>query len=509
MRIFGKDSKPLPPSSESTPAPSRDSTTNWFEGLEVVPVGHGIEAVPVHPGVEVVPSEHLPSTPLLQLRLGEAGKEVIHQEVLEPEPDTRRRRLKWWILAVTVLIVLIAVGVVLGIVLSRKHPSSKANSQSPTASTVTQAATPTHSSNKSASASSTATITPTPTIFSHDGAFNGSGFTVLDLGDSDVGIDLFYQHYTGEIRNLILQNNASAGQDAEIVVPSNARNGTSLTAISYNKNNTLTWHVFYIDTNNIVQEATRNSSSKIYITGPVGKLKAVAAEGPSVGLMVCYNDDYYGTSPSSSSSSSSSISGAGLRLFYGSSATTIQELEWGYGTTDWKEGNTFHNANGQGGVACAGVGSGITYLYAATPTTDIDGGNQIQMWWKDFNVNATANTTSHPTGIWNAGPATSYALRPNTSLSNSNFVYFQDASGYIVGLKSNAQAESSSWGDNFFVGDNLKALPGTQITSTTSYPSGDTPSTLHVFFQLNGDDVHEYNRPTAGGSWSWSVLQGV
>lgn len=90
----------------------------------------------------------------------------------------------------------------------------------------------------SPSASSSASL-PTATSsedrdFSETGAFNGTG---VNLADALIGNDisrLYFQHYTGEIRETFVQSNSwVGGSDQNVVVGDNIRNATPIAAVSY------------------------------------------------------------------------------------------------------------------------------------------------------------------------------------------------------------------------------------------------------------------------------------
>lgn len=93
-------------------------------------------------------------------------------------------------------------------------------------------------------------------------------------------------------------------------------------------------------------------------------------------------------------------------------------------------------------------------------------------------------------------------MRAKSAISNSNHVYVQDPSDRIVGVEFTAASENSTWNNLFYVGEGVEALPGTRIASTTFFPTPDSLSELHVFFQTNGGDIMEYLRGEKGGQWS-------
>ena len=157
-------------------------------------------------------------------------------------------------------------------------------------------------------------------------------------------------------------------------------------------------HLVYIDSANILQEVIKSNTSDSWVNGPLGLLNLLASRSSSVDLAVCYNDLFYGRSVGTS---------GGIRLFYGASGTTVQEYAWAVGATSWTAGFTFRDVNGNGGLTCAGAGSGTSYLYLLNTQ------NQVELWWKDFNT-AAVNSTNHPIDVWTRGM---YCIMPPVATS--------------------------------------------------------------------------------------------
>ena len=82
-----------------------------------------------------------------------------------------------------------------------------------------------------------------PAYYSTTGAFNGSGFTLISESS---GIHLYFQHWTGEIRHMQRSSDGVSwyGGSASDIVAVDAKNGTTLTAVSYAANGTNSWHLF-------------------------------------------------------------------------------------------------------------------------------------------------------------------------------------------------------------------------------------------------------------------------
>ncbi|KAI9714594.1 MAG: hypothetical protein M1812_006399 [Candelaria pacifica] len=444
----------------------------------------GMEAVPVGDGLEVAPAEWYQHSASLQVDSGTEDKQIPSDVppdkstgIIKPASVCGLPSKRFWIilgLAVTLAIGSV-LGSTLGTVLSRKagaKPLSGGSHESAPLTTSTQ---------------NPANQAPSP--FSTTGAFNGSGIALLDLGSDAVNLFAYYQHHTGQLRSSALVNNKwSGGGSADIVEISDVKNGTPIGAVSYTTAGILTWHVFYVDSSNVLQETINSNHSNVWTKGPVGKANHEVFNSPTVGLTACWNGDYYGAKDG--------ISGGGVRLFYGVNDTAVQELSWAYGDDQWGIGQTITGARGDSGLICAGVGSGTSYLYLQN--TDDD----LELWWKDFNVTG-AQTPGHPSGMWNKGPAASTAIRPHSPISYSNYVYFQDQKNVVIGIAPVPKAESSTWGSSFKVDT---ATPETQIASTTFFPNNEHGSELHVFFQTNGSDITEYIRPRDGGQFSSNAV---
>ncbi|KAI9705860.1 MAG: hypothetical protein M1836_005266 [Candelina mexicana] len=444
----------------------------------------GMEAVAVESGLEVAPVEWYQFPASLQVDPGKEDKRMPSDEpldkapsVVEPASVCGLPSKRFWTflgLAVTLAIVIV-LGSILGTIFGRKA-AAKPLSGGP------------HDSTPSSTPPPTIT-TQAPNGLTTSGAFNGTGIALLDLGSDSVNLFAYYQYHTGEIRSSSLVNNKwSAGGQADIVTTLNVKNGTPLGAVSYTSNGILTWHIFYVDQSNVLQETINSNHSNSWTTGPIGKANRKAFDSPTVGLTSCWNGDYYGAK--------NGVPGGGVRLFYGVNRTAVQELSWAYGDDQWGVGQTLTGTRGDSGLICAGVNSGTSYLYLQNSD------DELELWWKDFNTTGP-QTPGHPSGIWNKGPTASTAIRPHSPISYSNYVYFQDQKNAIIGLQPVPKAESSTWGSSFKVDT---ATPETQIASTTFFPNNQHGSELHVFFQTNGSDITEYIRPRDEGQFSSNAV---
>jgi len=91
------------------------------------------------------------------------------------------------------------------------------------------------------SAASTAIPSVKPPFHnSTSGAFKGTGTALLDLGIGAKDLFMYFQDYTGQIRSSELKGIAwLKGPTSDIVVGSNVKNGTPISAVSYTQNMTM------------------------------------------------------------------------------------------------------------------------------------------------------------------------------------------------------------------------------------------------------------------------------
>ena len=54
------------------------------------------------------------------------------------------------------------------------------------------------------------------------------------------------------------------------------------------QNDTSTWHIFYIDTGNLVRQKTFTNLTNVWEDGPINNLNLQANDKPMVGLQPCW-----------------------------------------------------------------------------------------------------------------------------------------------------------------------------------------------------------------------------
>ncbi|KAF2113105.1 hypothetical protein BDV96DRAFT_496974 [Lophiotrema nucula] len=353
--------------------------------------------------------------------------------------------------------------------------------------------------------------------YTTNGTFNGTGIALATEfwnNQERKIMTVYYQHCTGEIRwiQLTPQGQWIGGTKSEVIV-TDAKNATPISTVSYAINGTALWHLFYIDTNNIVRQKQNSNSTNIWQDGPLNALNLTAYDAPNVGLQACWYGNYYGDSDASKFPTYSgenntipfSAETHGMHLWYPTNETTFSQWGWYEGQEQWTEQHTWPNMNAHAGVGCYSWGPGTT-TYAMMVDTE----NTAEIWWKDTNSNMTS-TPQHPINEW--VNATGYAINnvhPSSSLGYTDYFYAQMRDGDIMGHAMNWSSEhtSSIEAKSFTVGNTqgaVKGLLGTHmsVTAVDDYSGG---TSLYVFYQTRGDDLSVFTRDYAGGQWTQGEL---
>jgi hypothetical protein len=223
-----------------------------------------------------------------------------------------------------------------------------------------------------------------PEYYSKKGAFNGSGIALASVNFGvDASIFVYYQHYTGEIRAMVLEADGT-WNDAGVVA-TNARNGTPISVVAFVVNDTAQWHLFFIDTDNYVTERINSNSSAFqentWKDGPLNQLNLKANDQDMVGLQACFWGDFYGDSDYSFgdgfNATNETITRTGMDLWYADTNTSFQQYSWLDGQAQWSSTDyTWDNQNGRAGVGCYTWATGSTqYVFMVDLT------NTLQVYW--------------------------------------------------------------------------------------------------------------------------------
>ncbi|KAK3700905.1 hypothetical protein LTR37_015708 [Vermiconidia calcicola] len=362
--------------------------------------------------------------------------------------------------------------------------------------------------------SGTPTSSPAPTQspdYSTSGAFNGTGIALAtqSFGQGTFGtVVVYFQHWTGQIRYMQLDSYGSwRGGDESTIVATNARNGTPIAAVAYAMNEISTWHIFYIDKDNTLQEKINGNTTNLWLDGPLGSYGFQAMDDPNVGLQGCWAGyrpgDQINAIPiqgSEDQNYTSSSQTLGISLWYGATPTRLQSVGWTFGTETWGEKERLDGFNGHAGIGCYSWGPGtVTYLMAS------DLSNTVNIWWKDLNSTGKENST-HPIETWTNSSVAIPNSFQNTSLGYTSHLYSQDSELNLVGYNVSWNAENTAFvpGDEFEIeGD--QGLAGTHM-SVTAVPSDSGGESLLVFNQIEGDSITVFTRDIEQGQWTSAVL---
>jgi hypothetical protein len=127
------------------------------------------------------------------------------------------------------------------------------------------------------------------------------------------------------------------------IITADAKNGSAIAAVAYAmvsewdftsanwlahtyQNDTSTWHLFYISTDNLVRQKIFTNVTNLWQDGPINNLNVQANDKPMVGLQACwfgnlYGDSEYTHSPQFNDPNVSTTAGSdstvGIHLFVG------------------------------------------------------------------------------------------------------------------------------------------------------------------------------------------------
>ena len=235
-----------------------------------------------------------------------------------------------------------------------------------------------------------------PAYYSKTGAFNSSGIALASVNFGiDDSIFVYFQHYTGELRSMILEANGQWTQSN--VVASDAKNGTPISIVAFVSAEVAQWHLYYINHENIVTERISNNASKyqdnIWSDGPLTQLGLKALDADTVGLQACYWGDFYGDSDynfgDGLNATNMTTTRTGINLWYADTETSFKQWSWLDGQTDWSVTDyDWNNQNGHAGVGCYSWATGATqYVFMV----DLD--NNLQVYWYAVNSQPISSTS--------------------------------------------------------------------------------------------------------------------
>lgn len=240
---------------------------------------------------------------------------------------------------------------------------------------------------------------------------------------------------------------------------------------------------------NFLAESINSNKSTGWSSGPLRSSNFAVSTSSHVGLSACVNEAWFGLPYN--------INGLGIRLYYGSSNNSIQEITWALGNTAWSTGYNFPNSNGQGGVECTVRNLSITNIWMENMN------GELQHMWYEFNT--STKTPTHPVDQWVAG-GTYGPIRPNSAISaiiynGTNFVHFQATDSTVQELETKGLAENMTFGAPIPVGTE-EGIPGTRIASVVLDTLVAGGQDVHVLFQTNSSDMVDFVRTLDGANWA-------
>ncbi|KAF2671173.1 hypothetical protein BT63DRAFT_423401 [Microthyrium microscopicum] len=372
----------------------------------------------------------------------------------ESEPNQARpigflRRFRWFFIGLLIGVILaLAVGLGVGFGINKKDTPTNSNA--------------------------TATPSPSPSNFSQGGVFNMSGFAIGSqnrVSEPDGQVNLFYQHYTGELRWLIKANDDWSGSP-QYVVATDAKNATPISTVILPLNGSYAkWHVFYIDKNNYIRERIRETSNDDKWTdGPLNDLQLIALDFPHISFASMYCA-WLGSGKDE-----------GIQLFYASDNYTIQEVDWVASTGNWNKTGSI-SANGHIGIGSYTWDSTHSLIYLMVGNHN----NELNILWKDMNSSVTA-TPTHPVKTWTNSSVVIPGLYSSSSVAWNNILMQQMSNGSVIGSNVTLDAENTRLipGSSFELP--TKPLLGSQIW-IWEFNAAIKPQELTVIDQINGSDL--------------------
>ncbi|KAL8729859.1 MAG: hypothetical protein Q9181_004855 [Wetmoreana brouardii] len=359
------------------------SDVQEIDGLEVDQTASGLQVTSNNQDAELVPAESLERIGLQTLPSVE--KELPN--ITEKEPAQRsnessdtgrsqhatsatlKSRLWRYILGGVIILITVAFAVPLGV--RTKHPERKNASSATTASSATPASSADHP--------------PTLPTQNVSGVTDGTNIAIMPYSDSEMtNVSLFYQDSQSRLRRLkkIGSSPFTSGSNSPIVAL-DARERTPMWFANY----TFSIYLFYIDSNNVLQQQTSEDGMATWHKGYLGNSHFVASTSATA-LSI--------NRASTRSGASNARMLGSPRIFYGASDNLVHELIYLSGGGGWVSTNfTFANTNGNAGHTAAWFEEHWSlYLFVVNTT------NFLKVWSLD------TNTTSpeFPYGVWSEEP---------------------------------------------------------------------------------------------------------
>ncbi|PVI05651.1 hypothetical protein DM02DRAFT_516316 [Periconia macrospinosa] len=360
--------------------------------------------------------------------------------------------------------------------------------------------------------------------YSKRGAFNGSGIAIAgeswNAGQRRI-FTLYFQHHSGDIRYMQYGTDQRwIGGNSSNTVATDAKNGTTISAVAYTLNQTGWFHIFYIGKDGNMKQMTQSNQTNKWEPGVLNAQNLKAYDSPKVGLQACWKGNFYGDSeygkimPGASTNATKDQSKSAINLWYASSENTFEQYSWINGQEKWIKLSPWQGKNGHAGVGCYSWDEWSSSTY----TMMVNQHNDLEIWWRD--TNATGKSSDeHPLNSWtNSTSAAINGVSPMAAMGYTTYFYTQMADLTINGYDIKYQSETTYIQDNvtFTLTDPagpVKGLAGTHLTATAYSEFKDKEKkevdwdSLYVFYQTAGDDITAFQRKISGGQWTNAKLQ--
>ncbi|KAK2732405.1 hypothetical protein FQN55_004129 [Onygenales sp. PD_40] len=327
--------------------------------------------------------------------------------------------------------------------------------------------------------------------------------TRLSSMDPRTGTDifLFYQYGDGSIQYMPLTS-SRAWQGSKTLPVENAMIGTPLTTTYTSVNGKVTWWVFYVDKDQVIQNIYSPADPSDWKPGNVGSKKYTVPAESSIAFTIARGRLY---------DAEELDIGGGLTLF--ASGTDGQVREYIYNDDDdsWSDGFTFAGTNGSGG-ACMWSQDTRGYLFMLGESQTLD------FWYRNYTV-----TTSGQEGerggeeevenSWQLGPSSGAAVMADTSMCGAHTSFaFQGADGMIQGsnFTTVTDMELMRWDTTYNISE-VPAFEGSALSCWFLFPPehGEERVMFEVFYQAKSGEIIQAKRywgadnNTVPGTWEY------
>ncbi|KAK2739017.1 hypothetical protein FQN57_006699 [Myotisia sp. PD_48] len=420
-----------------------------------------------------------------------------------PSPS-RRRSLIWIISVLSIIIILLAILLPVGLLIIRNNdPQAMPSTGSPFPSGM----------NPSSPASSAPTTQPgTDPKPGEDPPTSGTGpgpssptdtnspntmperildNTNLAIGDARNGdVVLYYQDRSLGL-SMIPMSRQRKWQGSKSLGVKGAKKNSPLTTVFTSSGDKVYIWLFYVDEDNIIQCVWTHNEKFEWTLGSIGNKKFKVPDSPDIA---------FDTRRGSRYDTEKRDLTHGLTLFAASDKDSlVHEYIYTDEDQEWNEGFVFENSRSIGGVASFYVFSfAFVYTHSAT-------GNKLNLWWRDYQDESPD---------WHLGPSSPTTVMPGSAVSGTlQHVTFQAPDGTIRGYNMTDNIftpPNMRWDTEFTISEG-PVLKGTGLSYFFFY-SANSKTMMHSFYQEEKGSITEAIRDwapdnrTVPGTWRYSTL---